>query len=77
MTKFVSVIEKKEVKKTVFTHWYSNVGTKETETLPSELDKVIYLGKDCGKDTFAGYDCDGSITIYLGVKGDEEFEYIK
>jgi len=75
MTKYIS-LEQKEIKKTIFTA-ISNIGEGwvETEILPENFDKVVYLGNcHTDGDMFACYSsgiCGNYIHICKGIKGDE------
>lgn len=73
MTEYVSLESKKEVKKTVFTHYLNIIsGWLETQSPSQDYERIVYLGEcKADGDMFAAYGHTGSIHIYKGIKGDE------
>lgn len=81
MTKFIDKSKQvKEVKKTVFTRCLTYKGHVKTDEIhqPEDWKNVEYLGNASSYgDVFKVWDDDPEqVTIYFGIKGDEEYKSI-
>ena len=88
MTKFIDITTaftpKKEVKKTIFTHYKNEDGTWSAisdKPSPEQYANVIYLGQQryYGRDydLFKAWDKHFiNAALFLGTKGDEEYKSI-
>ena len=80
MTKFIDLTkegkeERDKYKNTVFFLYFNNHKWTDSESMPNDYDKVIFLGYEKQGNIYGFFACykenENIVHIYKGIKGDE------